>query len=774
MSIKFGTLKSETIKDTTIADFVVSFRGNDTLFGSKGNDWFLAGFGDDAITVGSGWSVVEGGQGSDTVTLGSGSWLVSLPQYYDNYSQAVDTVTGQVVGLSNVERLKIGTTTIDLRKGTDGNNTLNGTTKADYIKGLDGNDTIKTGAGNDNVSSGNGADFVDTGSGNDRIDDTWETAGGAIYKRSNEYTREQNKFWLGDGDDTVLAMFEVYQAAHDNKLFYNAFIHYEIDGGTGNDIFYLTNNYSFSVENWVIRNNKEVWAVSDTGQTTQFATFRNVEQIVDLEQDIVWTTSTKSYVRPKKTGTGTALSEVIVGTSGNDTLNGKGGFDYFSGGAGQDTVVLSGMAEFYSQKFDDIELLSTKNGFSGARLNNTFDKSSVVISRDIEKLKFTGGPGSADDKVFNFAILKTDGLNKAGTSAHDFLVVTQYKATDNQTLLLKAGNDHVVGDGAVKIVDGGTGNDVISWENLSENATILGGDGNDILHANAAYDPGTNITVKGGAGNDSITLYSGGLIDGGTGDDWMDFFEGVTALGGAGNDTFGTDVTFDDSTVDGGSGEDVLSMYDISTNFRIVKTSSGYNVVNKQYGGVVTVKSVEAFHFSDVSVKSTGADAFALYNGSSNVDKKFGGAAVDIMNGGLGDDRLFGQDGDDILAGDAGKDFLNGGDGDDVLDGGAGADTLTGGAGFDTFLFVGNYESGSIGGDIIKDFKAGAGLGDVIAFRQGEAAFDSFNDILRNAVQSGDDTVITIRYSEFDVNAGVVILENVKRTALVADDFIFL
>ncbi|MXN44282.1 hypothetical protein GR138_03710 [Shinella kummerowiae] len=771
MAIKFGTVGKDTLKDTKLGDYYLGLLGDDTFTGSTGPDYFSGGFGNDTFRIGSGFTSVNGGEGQDKVVVSAGPWAIGLPTYYDESTLIINLSTGQIVSLRDIEVVQVGSATYTFRYGSDTANTINGGSGIDFIKGLDGNDTIKSGAGNDVISSGEGGDRVDTGAGDDIIDDSFEMIGGFTILSSYRNTRQVNDFSLGEGNDKLFLHLHVYHAYESNTEYWNAYDYYKVDGGSGADVLYITENMWGGSE-WSIANGKEIWAISDSGLKSRWAEFTGIEQIVDLDRDIVWTKATNSYARQTKNLTGTVLSEKIVGTTGNDTLNGKGGFDYFTGGAGTDTVVLSGPSSLYTNNMAFEEsLVRTKNGFTGARLDNTLDKSAVVIAADVEKIKFLGGLGSSDDTVYNFAILKNNALATRGTSTHDFYVVTENASgLVPQTLSLKAGHDHVLGEGTIKLVDGGDGNDIIEWRDLTGPAVIRGGKGNDEITI-SGFDETPFATVEGGDGDDVLYVMGAGTIHGGNGDDWIGFFDGTKATGGAGNDTFSAEVFTDGSSVDGGTGADAVTIEGTVTDYRLMKTATGYELTHKEYGGKLSMKSIEAIEFGDAAFNLALSSPFSNYNGGANDDKKFGGTTLDLMNGGAGNDNLFGMAGNDVLSGDAGNDTLNGGDGDDVLAGGTGNDTLRGGAGFDTFVFFG-YDPNAVGVDRIKDFKAGKGLGDVIALRQDNPEFDSFHDIMKATVQSGKNVVITLNGGGYDL--GTIILENVTKASLVADDFMFI
>ena len=173
---------------------------------------------------------------------------------------------------------------------------------------------------------------------------------------------------------------------------------------------------------------------------------------------------------------GTPGNDVINGTSKNDVIVGGGGNDTIDGGSGND-IICSGEGN------DRIE---------GGAGNDTID---------------AGGGNNIID----------------GGAGND----TTVSGAGNDTIDGGAGNDLVEsGDGAGEI-DGGAGND-----------TIITGDGDDLIDAGAGNDEvqggGGNDVIHGAAGNDELFGGAGDdLIDGGPGNDHLDGGPGVDILNGA-------------------------------------------------------------------------------------------------------------------------------------------------------------------------------------------------------------------------------------------------
>ncbi|NWG92305.1 MAG: hypothetical protein HXY21_07320, partial [Parvularculaceae bacterium] len=105
---------------------------------------------------------------------------------------------------------------------------------------------------------------------------------------------------------------------------------------------------------------------------------------------------------------------------------------------------------------------------------------------------------------------------------------------------------------------------------------------------------------------------------------------------------------------------------------------------------------------------------------------------------------------------------LEGGDGDDSLEGGDFNDFIFGNAGNDMIVFNPGDDI-----DTLRDFTAGAGVGDVVKLVGFGAAFDSFAEVLAAATDDGTHTTIALGGGDS------LILRNVLVSELASDDFAF-
>src|SRR3954451_3874445 len=191
-------------------------------------------------------------------------------------------------------------------------------------------------------------------------------------------------------------------------------------------------------------------------------------------------------------------------------------------------------------------------------------------------------------------------------------------------------------------------------------ATILGGDGDDVLSTNTTA---SGTVLDGGEGND--TLSSGpnrDILNGGPGNDPLESRGGDDQLdGGPGADTLRGGLQDDD--LEGGTGPDTI--------------------VGE--GGGDTVSYTESAGVTARLGGTTTGNGSSLDAPGDTID-----ASVEALSGGPGPDQLTGGDGPDTLLGNAGNDNLFGGGGNDVLNPGSGVDLVIGDDGQDTVSAAGS------------------------------------------------------------------------------------
>ncbi|HET8652982.1 MAG TPA: hypothetical protein VFM13_10475 [Gaiellaceae bacterium] len=327
-------------------------------------------------------------------------------------------------------------------------------------------------------------------------------------------------------------------------------------------------------------------------------------------------------------------------------------------------------------------------------------------------------------------------------AANDRLNVDPGAGSDRVTIEGSAGNDTIgVAPAATAphiAVSGGPAGlpiDVVNAEALSIEALA----GNDTLTGAVGLATLTQLTLDGGAGNDTINGGDGNdSLRGGTENDTVDGNRGDdTGLLGAGDDTFVWDPGDGSDKVEGDAGIDtmlfngagVAENFDFSANGNRLKFFR--NVANitmdvddtervdlRALGGVdntvvndlsaTDVKNIDLDLATDGAVDTTtvngspGNDTIAIAPNAAAVDVTGLAAALKIQGSQAADDVLNvnGLGGDDTISGaiglaalvklgidgGAGNDTINGGDGAEVLSGGDGNDAIDGNRGNDTGL----------------------------------------------------------------------------------------
>ena len=325
-------------------------------------------------------------------------------------------------------------------------------------------------------------------------------------------------------------------------------------------------------------------------------------------------------------------SDRVDGGSGDDQIFGEAGADILDGGAGLD-VILGG---------DGNDTITTGEGDGAGPGQNVASgdagNDSVTGGSDNDELH--GGPGvdslagGAGDDAF-LPGEGADAVNGGAQSIHD-TVFAQGATGPVVASVLGATNDGFGSSDTYTGIEGLYGwqfNDQLTGDAGSN--LLSGGDGNDILVGGGGID-----ALAGGDGNDTLNGQAGNdVLTGGPGNDGM--------AGEAGTDSFA-----------GGDGMDTVLALTASTRF----WSDLAGAREDGYG-------LTGFY------AETYTDVEHLTGGSSD-DILVGNDGANSLTGGFGNDQLSGLGGDDILVGN---------EGDDALDGGVDTDSCFGDAGLDAF-----------------------------------------------------------------------------------------
>ncbi|NEP47959.1 MAG: calcium-binding protein [Moorea sp. SIO3C2] len=238
---------------------------------------------------------------------------------------------------------------------------------------------------------------------------------------------------------------------------------------------------------------------------------------------------------------------LILGTSGNDSLFGSVENDQIEGLAGNDTIFGSeGINTLLGGDGNDVIYGGSQlDVISGGSGNDT-----IFASEGNNEIL----AGIGDDLIYSGA--GNDLINSG--SGND----TIFASEGNNQIFAGAGDDLIYGGSQLDVINSGSGNDTIF---ASEgNNQIFAGDGNDLIYGGSQRD-----VISAGSGNDTIFASEGNNeIFAGAGDDIIYSGSGNDLINsGSGNDTLWL-----------GGGEDLI----------VLQSGNGFDTINNFQLGLTT------------------------------------------------------------------------------------------------------------------------------------------------------------------------------------------
>lgn len=679
---------------TPAGDYIVGNDGYNVINGQNGDDFILAGGnggaepsvdqirgnnGNDTLVGGAGADLFRGGAGVDRFFGQGGNDRISFFEATATQGVIADLETGTISNdgfgnveyFSSIEGLGGSTRFADVFRGDSGNNLFLADT-ADTVEGRGGDDRFQL------SGSVGGGGVIDGGDGFD-----------VLYALTADRQEDTNGDGISDsvaatqGVTIDLALGQVLNDGFGNTATLISIegigggaLNDTLLGSAGNDQFSLSNGNDFydgrdgtdtlsvegsaSTDFVVTRIGANSYRITDTTganavlQNIEFARFSN--GTFALSALNAGPGAGDDYIE------GTTGNDTLDGLGGNDTIEGLQGDDTLSGGDGDD-VVNGGIG------LDTIDGGAGSDTLNGGDQNDTITAGSgadTVNGGNGNDLVITGDSDGAADS-YNGANGSDTISYRTNTAGVTVNLALQGSAQDT-------GSEGMDTLNAFENLEGGSGNDVLTGNNLPNRINGLGGD--DILSGGGFVNPAGGLSpnlLDGGDGYD-IAVFAGNRAD--------YEFQYVPATGRLNVIPL------------------ALSVSDGLLNIEAVRFDDGTFLVS-QLNAIPTEGDdlINGARFTDTIDGLGGNDTI---NGRAAPDTLNGGEGNDTLNGGDDNDTLDGGNGDDTVNGDAGNDTATGGAGTDTVNGGAGDDTLDGGAGNDIVR-------GGDGNDTITDGTGGSG-----------------------------------------------------------------
>jgi Ca2+-binding RTX toxin-like protein len=622
-----GTEGNDTLTSDLGDDTLWGDGGDDNLNGGAGADNVFGGEGDDIIEDPFGDDVLRGNQGNDVISGGAGFDLIFGDQGNDYI----------ILGQDAAEAF-----------GGQGNDFILGGSAPDALLGNEGDDWIEGGEGFDGLTGDNSELFFNSPIvGHDVL---WAQGNDADYDAES-------------GDDIMVSGLGVQRmegmfgfdwaiAKYDTST-----IHFDLGKGIAfpavqGDVLRDRFDQVEAASGW--NNNDRLdgderggaVGVGELSFANDVLTAEGIDRINGFRAwfgDVLDTLVTIGA--PGANGTSFQDGNVLMGGAGNDTIQGKGGFDIIDGDSWLNVRIRiqrpNGEVYFAESMNTDTSVAGSNAGrvtdangnlaFSGRSLNSllldgTINPGELSIVREI-----LSAPSGVDTAVFRGT---QDQYNIEG------------RVVDANGNLVTQAND-ANGDGFISVTHLANG---IDDTDFVRNVELL------------QFSDGT------ATGTTTIDLRQAPTLD----MRWTGAIPADAALPGAG-DLIATLSTLNPSGV-------------TTTGFTLISSTSpggGGFAIDPTTGQITRTGAAMAINTTYTltigSTNSTGAlrtETFTIRTGTAVANTIVAADTTDhIIYGLAGNDTLTGNSGDDILYGQAGNDTLDGGAGRNTLDGGIGNDT---------------------------------------------------------------------------------------------------
>jgi Ca2+-binding RTX toxin-like protein len=444
----------------------------------------------------------------------------------------------------------------------------------------------------------------------------------------------------------------------------------------------------------------------------------------------------------------TDVTESFEGRDGNDSIDGRGGFDivrYGSATGGVTVNLVTGTANGLSVGTDT---LLNIEGVFGSIYND------VLI-----------GGNAANGVVYNDGLselFRGDAGNDTIDGGQGYDLVDFFSSTAAVTVVLNDNLDGSASDGLggtdvlrnIEAVRGSTFNDTLTGSDTAIYESFEGREGNDSINGLGGIDRADYRNARAAV---NVNLAAGTASDGYGGTDTLANIENVRGSRDFNDVITGSSIANrleglgGNDTLDGGAGNDTLL------------GGAGSDVLN---GGA----DIDTLDFNEAGAAVTAEiwRGVVLNDGFGSQDTI---AGIENFAGSAFNDVLAGADNANRLVGGAGADSLYGAGGNDTLIGGQGADFIDAGTGIDTVDF--SSVTNGVTAELWQNFASNDGYGNQDTIAGVENLIGSaFNDLLAGSdgdnriegglgadtiyAAGGNDTIITGQGADFlDAGAGI-------------------
>jgi Ca2+-binding RTX toxin-like protein len=533
----------------------------DTLQGGGGDDVLNGGGGNDTLIGDAGADTFNGGDGIDTVSYANATSAVTL-----DLAAGVGSGDAQGDTFNSIEGFM----------GTGYGDTIVSSAAAERLDGGAGPDLLSYAASTAAVNVNLTTNVVSGGYAEGDVIKNFEVVLGSAF--NDTLTSTTSGHWLrgGDGDDTYVITTTGITITE--------------GAGQGNDLISTTlANYSLGA--WV-----EIERLTYTGSAAFTGTGSAGNNVLTGANgnDMLYGMAGADELN------GAGGADQLFGGDGDDTLNGGVGDDILYGGAGADAFFGGDGTDTVSFADSASSVVLIFDGFQGGFTGDTFDSIEIFAGSNFNDTFIAGAAAHAIDggqgvdlvsylSSTSALTISVSGTGSSGIAAGDtYASIEIFEGSSfNDVFLGGTGDDTFIGGaGADSFFGGGAGRDMV-WYLTSAAAVEIdlstgaafGGDatGDSFDHifgiigtnfADKLIGNGNDNTLEGGAGDDEIR--------GGAGNDIIFGYLGSNTgpvgaaqagaqadllYGGDGNDQITTSVDDIFSIADGGTGNDILTVY---------------------------------------------------------------------------------------------------------------------------------------------------------------------------------------------------------------------